>query len=237
VSALVVPHAALPYSGPVAAHAYLRLAEARSPRVIVIVGPDHYGLGPSIAVAPQDRWTTPLGEVETDHPVKEAMLQHGLPADGRGHQGEHCIEVQLPFLQSIGYKGAVIPILMADQEVETVVRLAGILTETLADAEATMIASTDLSHYLPHDRAVKTDRVVLSALAQGDGRHLLSEVRRHAVTMCGVGPAAAVLDAAGRLGGGAVEVLCYATSGEIGGDREAVVGYVAAVVEAAEQAA
>ncbi len=232
--ALIVPHAALQFSGPVAAHAYLRLAEARPPAVIVIVGPDHFARGAPIAIAPQSRWATPLGEVDTDHPVKAALLQRGLPADGRGHLEEHCVEVQLPFLQFVGYAGPVIPIVMADQETDTVERLADVLADTLEDAEATMIASTDLSHYLSHEHAVEVDRIVLDVLTLGDGRRLLDDVRRHAITMCGVGPAASVLEAARRLGCGPVELLSYATSGEISGDRRAVVGYAAAVLETAE---
>lgn len=233
VRALVVPHAALQYSGPVAAHAYLRLAEAPPPAVIVIVGPDHYGHGSAVAVAPQARWATPLGEVETDHPVRDDLARRGLPADARGHQREHSIEVQLPFLQVIGYHGPVVPIVMADQQAETVGHLADLLVAVLAGIEAAMIASTDLSHYLPYEHAVDVDRVVLAALMSGDGRRLLDDVRSQAITMCGAGPAAAVLEASRRLGCGPVEVLRYATSGDIAGDRQAVVGYAAAALDAA----
>ena len=233
VHALVVPHAALQYSGPVAAHAYLRLAEARPPAVIVVVGPDHLGSGPPVALAPHGRWATPLGEVETDHPVKEALRRLGLPADGRGHLREHSIEVQLPFLQVIGFRGPVIPVVMAGQETETIVRLADMLVAALAGLDATMIASTDLSHYLPHERAVAIDRVVLTALVSGDGLRLIDEVRRHAITMCGAGPVAAVMEATRRRGCGPVNILRYATSGDIGGDRRSVVGYVAAALDAA----
>lgn len=232
VRALVVPHAALQYSGPVAAHAYLRLAEARPPAVIVVVGPDHLGSGSPVALSPHGRWATPLGAVETDHPVREELRRLGLPADGRGHLREHSIEVQLPFLQVIGFRGPVIPVVMADQETETVVRLADLLVAALAALDATMIASTDLSHYVPHERAVAIDRVVLAALVSGDGLRFLDEVRRRSITMCGAGPVAAVMEAARRRGGGPVEILRYATSGDTGGDRRSVVGYVAAAVDA-----
>ncbi len=233
VHALVVPHAALQYSGPVAAHAYLRLAEARPPAVIVIVGPDHLGSGPPVALSPHGRWATPLGEVDTDHSVKAVLQRLGLPADGRGHLREHSIEVQLPFLQVIGFRGPVIPIVLADQETETIVRLADQLVAALAGLDATMIASTDLSHFVPHERAVAFDRIALTAMVSGDGLHLLDEVRRHAITMCGAGPVAAVMEAARRLGCGPGRILRYATSGDIGGDRRSVVGYAAAALDAA----
>jgi len=232
VMALVVPHAGLAYSGPVAAHAYLRLAGARRPGVVVVIGPDHNGAGPPSALSPEEHWQGPLGDVTTYHPVKDALQQGGIPMDARGHRREHCIEVQLPFLQYMGYDGPVVPIVMADQDAATVEHLTGALAAVLAGQDAVLVASTDLSHYLPHERAVETDRIVLEALASGDGGRLLREVRQGGITMCGVGPAAAVLDAARRLGSVRVEILRYSTSGEVSGERGAVVGYVAAAAEA-----
>lgn len=233
VLALVVPHAGLTYSGPVAAHAYLRLSEARRPEVVVVIGPDHGGAGPPSALSPEEYWQGPLGEVPTDHPVKDALARVGIPLDARGHRSEHSIEVQLPFLQFMGYDGPVVPIVMADQDAATVEHLAVALVSALAGRDAVLIASTDLSHHLPHERAVLADRIALEALASGDGGRLLREVRHRGVTMCGAGPAAAVLEAARRLGCGRVEILQYSTSGEVSGEMDAVVGYVAAVVEAA----
>jgi AmmeMemoRadiSam system protein B len=229
----MVPHAALTYSGPVAAHGYLRLADACPPEVIVIIGPDHHGAGGAISLAPEARWRTPLGEVITEHPVKAALRRHGLAENRGGHAQEHCIEVQLPFLQYLGYEGPVLPVVMGAQDPETVRRLVDGLGEAAGSHELTLIASTDLSHYLPHDRATQTDRFVLDALLTGDGLALLEVVARRQITMCGPGPAAAVLETIRRLGGGRVEVLRYATSGDVSGDRSSVVGYVAAAIEAA----
>lgn len=231
--ALVVPHAGLAYSGPVAAHAYLRLAEARRPGVVVVIGPDHRGAGSPVALSPEECWQGPLGKVPTVHPVKDALKRAGIPLDGRGHSREHSVEVQLPFLQFMGYDGPVVPLVMADQDAATVELLACALIAALPGRDAVLIASTDLSHQLPHERAVEQDRFVLGALASGDGHQLLREVRRRGITMCGAGPAAAVLEAARRLGCGHVEILRYSTSGEVSGELGAVVGYVAAAVEAA----
>lgn len=232
VMVLVVPHAGLAYSGPVAAHAYLRLAGARRPGVVVVVGPDHSGAGPPSALCPEERWQGPLGDVSTHHPVKDALQKNGIPMDARGHRREHSIEVQLPFLQYMGYDGPVVPIVMADQGVTSVEHLTCALAASLAGHDAVLIASTDLSHYLPHQRAVESDRIALEALASGEGARLLGEVRRGGITMCGVGPVAVVLDAARRLGAGRVEILRYSTSGEVSGEVGAVVGYVAASSEA-----
>ncbi|MDR7418546.1 MAG: AmmeMemoRadiSam system protein B [Armatimonadota bacterium] len=233
VVGLVVPHAGFAYSGPVAAHAYLRLSEAAAPEVVVIIGPDHAGRGSAVALAPQARWQTPLGDVTTDHPVKAALHRRGIPLDGRGHASEHSVEVQLPFLQMLGYDGPVLPIVMARQDLETAMVLAEALAASLAGLKATLIASTDLSHYLPHVRAVDADRPVLEALERGDAGGLLGVVERGRITMCGAGPAAVVLEVGRRLGATRRAVLRYATSGETGGSRDSVVGYVAASFEAA----
>lgn len=233
VGALVVPHAGLTYSGPVAAHAYLRLAESRRPGVVVVVGPDHSGAGSPSALSPEEWWQGPLGAISTSHPVKDALARGGIPLDARGHRLEHSIEVQLPFLQFMGYDGPAVPIVMADQDAAAVEHLACALVAALAGGDALLVASTDLSHHLPHERAVEADRVALDALASGDGTRLLREVRRRGITMCGVGPAAAVLEAARRLGCGRVEILRYATSGQVSGEMDSVVGYAAAAAEAA----
>jgi AmmeMemoRadiSam system protein B len=233
VIGLVVPHAGLMYSGPVAAHAYLCLAGSVAPEVVVIVGPDHYGLGSPIAVAPHRAWRTPLGEVRVDHPAKTALAERGLAQDGRGHAHEHSVEVQLPFLQYLGYGGCVIPVVMAAQDRATVRRLADALAAVGAGLAVTLVASTDLSHYLPHERAVAADRPILDALLAGDGEMLLEVVARQRLTMCGAGPAAAVLEACRRLGATSFRLLRYATSGDTGGGYDSVVGYAAAALEAA----
>jgi hypothetical protein len=230
---MLVPHAGLCYSGPVAAHAYLRLAEARRPAAVVIVGPDHWGRGPATAVSGAARWRTPLGDVETEHQIKTALRARGIPADDRGHAAEHSVEVQLPFLQVLGYAGPVIPIVMAAQDTHTVHVLAEALAQTVDGQDVTLVASSDLSHYLPHDRAVVVDRLILDALTSGDARRVLDVVATQSLTMCGAGPAAVVLEAGRRLGAGKPAVLRYATSGETGGDRDRVVGYTAAALEAA----
>ncbi|MDR7537855.1 MAG: AmmeMemoRadiSam system protein B [Armatimonadota bacterium] len=231
VVGLVAPHAGLMYSGPVAAHAYLHLAESVAPEVIVIVGPDHYGLGSPVAVAPHSAWRTPLGQVNTDHPAKAALAERGLALDGRGHAHEHSVEVQLPFLQYLGYRGCVLPIVMAVQDRQTVRRLADALAAAGAGLAVTLVASTDLSHYLPHQRAVAADRPILNALAAGDSEGLLETVAGRGLTMCGAGPAAAVLEACRRLGATSFHVLRYATSGDTGGGHDSVVGYAAATAE------
>lgn len=233
VIGLVVPHAGLMFSGPVAACAYLRMAEGRRPGVVIIVGPDHWGRGPAIALSPHPRWQTPLGEVPTVHEVVAVLRGRRIAVDGRGHGGEHSVEVQLPFVQFLGYDGPVVPIVMAEQDAATAGDLAEALADALGSVDGLLIASTDLSHYVPHEQAVEIDRQVIEAVVGRDPGRLLDLAAHRRLTMCGVGPAAAVLGAAGRLGADRVDVLRYATSAETGGDYDSVVGYAAVALEAA----
>ncbi len=236
---LIVPHAAITYSGPVAAHAYFRLAGSSRPSLVIAVGPDHHGAGPALSLAPPLRWRTPLGEVATEHSLREVLAGLGVPTAAGGHLGEHSIEVQLPFLQFIGYQGPVVPIAMADQSLASVERLACALVTALreggasADREALLLASSDLSHYLPRREAERIDRALLEAIGRGSGSRLIEEVTRTGAMMCGAGPAAVAIDVAHRLGCGGTEVLRYATSADTGGGPDAVVGYAAVALEAA----
>jgi hypothetical protein len=171
--------------------------------------------------------------VATEHPIKTALVARGVPADDRGHVFEHSVEVQLPFLQVLGYSGPVIPVVMAAQDSHVVHTLAEALVEAVRGQDVTLIGSSDLSHYLPHDRATVADRMILDALTTGDALRLLDVVATEGLTMCGVGPAAVVLEAGRRLGAARPAVLRYATSAQTGGDRSSVVGYAAASLEAA----
>lgn len=239
--ALVVPHAGLEYSGPVAAHAYCRLAGSRRPSLVIAVGPDHYGAGPEVSLAPAARWRTPLGEVTADHPVREALARMGVPLAARGHLREHSIEVQLPFLQFLGYSGPVVPIVMADQTAGSVEWLTRLLVEALregparepAGPEVVVVASSDLSHYLPQRLAEEVDRTLLAAISAGNGARLLEEVGQAGATMCGAGPVAVAIEVARRLGCRGAEILRYATSADTGGRADAVVGYAAVALDAA----
>jgi AmmeMemoRadiSam system protein B len=233
VIGLVVPHAGLMFSGPVAACAYLRMAEGRRPGVVIIVGPDHWGRGPAVALSPHPRWRTPLGDVPTVHEVVAALRGRGIAVDGRGHAGEHSVEVQLPFVQFLAYGGPVVPIVMAEQDAETAGGLAEALADALGAVDGLLIASSDLSHYVPHEQAMEVDRSAIDAVVARDPRRLLDLAARRHVTMCGAGPVAAVLEAAGRLGAERVDVLQHATSADTGGDHDSVVGYAAVALEAA----
>lgn len=233
---LVSPHAGLPYSGPVAAHGYVEVAGQGRPDVVVIVGPNHTGLGDPIAVSDADRWPTPLGVVDVHDGVRDAILSASSLAtrDARAHLREHAVEVQLPFLQSL-YEDppAVVPIIMGRQDPEAVADLGDALavaTES-SDESVLLVASTDLTHYEPQSVAERRDAQVIDRIEALDSDGLLDVVERENVSMCGYGPTAAVVAASRDRGATGGRCLQYATSGDVAGPAEEVVGYCSATLE------
>jgi len=228
--ALVCPHAGYMYSGPVAAHSYARLAEEGRPDVAIILGPNHTGFGSAVAISVGGVWRTPLGDVEIDTAVAEAIMDRAdvISADDEAHFYEHSIEVQLPFLQFLygsGFK--LVPICMMLQGIRTSSEVGSAIAGAVRDLSlnAIIIASTDLTHYEPQSAAERKDRAVIEAIERLDVPGLYRAVEELPVTMCGFGPTAAAMVAAKELGAKKGELLKYATSGDITGDKSSVVGY------------
>jgi AmmeMemoRadiSam system protein B len=229
--ALVVPHAGLVYSGPVAAHAY-RLLAGRTFDVAVIVGPSHFVSFDGVAVHRSGGFNTPFGVVPVDADIAAALLAASpvVREHAHAHTREHSIEMQLPFLCRVAPHAAIVPLVMGQQTAGTALALADALGRVLEGRRALLVASTDLSHY--HDAAVasRLDAVVIDHLSRLDAdglQHSLDVCPEHA---CGGGPAVAVMRAALQLGARDAVVLDYADSGDISGDKSSVVGYVAAAL-------
>lgn len=220
LAGLVVPHAGYMYSGPVAAHAFLALAESGVPETVVIVGPNHTGYGMPLAVATED-FETPLGVASVDRELTEDLIQGILEADMEAHRYEHSIEVMVPFLQHLDPRVKVAAVCMGRQDWEAARAVGEVLAQALAGRDALLLASTDFSHYVPQAVARSKDRLALERIVAGDAGGLLRTVEREGVTMCGYGPVAAALVA---LGGPRGELLKYATSGDVV-PMEDVVGY------------
>ncbi len=235
-SALISPHAGYMYSGPVAAHAYAQLDGCRVETAIVL-GPNHYGVGTPVSIYPEGMWVTPLGEipVDTELAMKLSRLSDVFSLDEVSHEQEHSIEVQLPFLQYVVGSFKLVPICMLDQSIETAVRVGEALAESLKGRnDVALIASSDMTHYEPHERASKKDAIALQKISSLDAEGLYEAIFEHDISMCGYGPVAAVLHAYRRIGARRAEILKYATSGDVAGDYSAVVGYAAVKIEPPE---
>jgi len=227
---LVCPHAGYMFSGPVAAHAYHALALDGKPEIFVIFGPNHTGYGSALAVMNEGVWRTPLGDVEVDSETANEIV-HGsriVDVDDSAHRFEHSIEVQLPFLQYLyGPEFKIVPLCFMMQDLSSAREVGQAVAKVLADKNAVIIASSDMTHYEPHEKAVKKDIRALEAVENMDEARFYSIIEAQRISACGYGPIAALITAAKILGAKEAKLLCYKTSGDIIGDYSSVVGYAA----------
>jgi len=227
VMACVCPHAGYVYSGPVAAHSYLWLSSLRRPELVVIVGPNHYGVGSGISTFREGEWATPLGNLPVDSQAARKIVElTGLvDYDPESHRREHSIEVQLPFLQEVYGEFKILPISLAFQDMETARELGRGLSTLLKGRDAILIASSDLTHYEPAPTAREKDMALLETVQGLDIESFYGVLEERRVTACGYGAIAAVMEASRLLGLKRGELHKYASSGDTTGDNDAVVGY------------
>jgi MEMO1 family protein len=227
----IVPHAGYVYSGPVAGAVF---ASIEVPRRCLLLCPNHTGRGQPLAIMSNGAWQTPLGPVTIDSELAEALKQQFplLNEDGEAHRSEHAIEVELPFLQQRRPHFTFVPITLGTGEFSLLEKLGQAVAGVLrAEKGSTLIvASSDMNHYeSDHITRVK-DRKAIDRVLALDPRGLYDVVTNEDVSMCGFGPAIVMLTAAKALGATSAELVKYATSGDVSGDREMVVGYAGVVV-------
>ena len=229
--ALIAPHAGLMYSGPIAAHAY-RLLAKRTFDVAVLVGPSHFVGFDGVAVCPAGGFETPFGVAPIDADCATALMRTTpvVREHAPAHAREHSLEMQLPFLQHLAPGLRIVPLVMGRQTAGTASALAEALGAVLRGRRALLVASTDLSHYHHAALAARLDAVVIDQVSRFDAdglQRVLDERPDHA---CGGGPTIAVMRAARHLGARDAVVLGYGDSGDVSGDKSAVVGYLAAAL-------
>mgnify|MGYP000406161822 CR=1 FL=1 len=192
---IVAPHAGYEFSGPVAAHAYSWLARFGRPSAVIIIGTNHSGFGPPVAIAKKGRWATPLGAVEINEGLADELLKNSSEIKNRTtpFSREHSLEVQLPFLQHLwGSDFSFVPICIRDQGRETAAEV-GAAIEEAAPAGTIVIASTDFSHYPPYEKAREVDSVTANAILSNDPEELNRTLERNkfqnieglATSLCG----------------------------------------------------
>jgi len=230
IMGVVSPHAGYMYSGPTAAGAYRYLTEARFETVIVIA-PSHRERFAGVTVYPGDAYATPLGPIAIDAGVRARMVMPGgcVRAAIEGHREEHAIEVQLPFLQQLLEGFSLVPLVMGSQDAQTCAALGDAIGRCAPSGNVLIVASSDLSHYLPADRAETLDGVACDDIEAFDPEALEEDLAHGATEACGGGPIVAAMRALKNLGATGMKVVDRCTSGDITGDRRSVVGYCAAV--------
>lgn len=228
----IVPHAGYAYSGPAAAHTYLAIRMDRVPHTIIILGPNHTGLGYPISVYPKGVWKTPLGNFEVDEKIVNKLAGADIvKMDTIAHTEEHSIEVQLPFIAySLGTNVKIVPIAIMDQRLKTMRELAGIIIDIIEESEKDIIvlASSDMSHYVPMDLAYENDLEALKFVTTFDETNFYRIIEEKHVSACGYGPITVAMLVAKFLGAKG-KLLKYYTSGDIVGNKHSVVGYASVV--------
>jgi AmmeMemoRadiSam system protein B len=239
VVGLLVPHAGHRYSGAVAAHAF-RAVQGLAMDVVVVMCPSHYHADGPVLTSAHEAYATPLGRVAVDRPALERLragLARALQAPpeqvlvGLRNDREHAIEIELPFLQRTLAPGfRLLPLMLRDQSPAMARALAAALAESLRGQRALLVASSDLSHHYPHPIARQLDAALLQRVAAFDPDGVLAVNAAGQGQACGSGVIAATLWAARELGATQARVVHHATSGEVNGDLEQVVGYAAGIM-------
>jgi hypothetical protein len=222
---IVSPHAGYIYSGQVAAHAFGSIAQGFS-GTFVVIGPSHRGYINCVSTLP---WETPLGVVDTDTEFVEAL---DIETDEFSHRDEHSLEVQMPFIKYRFPRARIAPVMMGQQDYTSAMRL----SEKISDAiqrtkrDVRIVASSDFSHYVPEQKAKSDDLYAIEPLYNLDTKEFYRRIEERRVTACGYGPIAAMVTACKNLGAKTAQLIRYATSGDVTGDRREVVGYAAITV-------
>jgi AmmeMemoRadiSam system protein B len=228
----ITPHAGYVYSGHVAGAVFARL---EIPERCVVLCPNHTGMGRALAILSEGAWETPLGEVPVDEGLAGALKRRfpALHEDAAAHRAEHAIEVELPFLQVRQPKLQIVPIALGTGQFEVLEALGVALAEVVAAqaAPVLIVASSDMNHYESDAVTRVKDHKAIERILTLDPRGLFDVVTQQNISMCGFGPAVVMLTAARQLGATSAELVKYATSGDISGDRNAVVGYAGVVVK------
>ena len=229
----VAPHAGYVYSGGVAGATFARL---EVPRRVVVLAPNHTGRGERVAVATASAFAVPGAEVPVDEELVQAVLSEvaGASADQRAHEREHAVEVQLPFLVARRGDVRIAPVVLAGLDREEAVAageaLARVVRTCGGPDEVLVVASSDMSHYLPDEECRRIDRLAIDRMLALDAAGLYQTVVEEDISMCGFIPATILCACARALGATRSELCAYATSGDAFGQTDSVVGYAGVVI-------
>ena len=231
VVGVVSPHAGYIYSGPVAGAVFSRI---KFTDTFILIGPNHRGEGKPFSITTAGRWKTPLGEAEINAELAGAILKASgrLEADALAHLHEHSLEVQVPFLQYFKPGVKIVPILLSQAPPDVYEEVGRAVVRGLKQTgeEAIIVASSDMTHYEPHEKAKAKDSLAIGAILALDADELAARIAKHGISMCGYAPVISLITAAKELGAQKAELVRYQTSGDSSGDYSSVVGYAGIII-------
>ena len=228
----IAPHAGYMYSGAVAGAVFSRI---EIPDICIVVGPNHTGHGRPLAIMKEGEWRTPLGSVPIHSELAEDLTRAfpALTEDSDAHRFEHSIEVELPFLQVCRPDVKFVPIAIGTGQLIILQQLGEAIAKVVraAKSQVLIVASSDMNHYQDDATTRVKDLKAIDKILALDAPGLYETVINESISMCGFGPAVAMLTAAQRLGATKADLIQHATSGDVSGDREMVVGYAGISVQ------
>ena len=224
---VVCPHAGYVYSGPTACHSYKSIAN-QNPELAIIIGPNHFGVGKDAATMIDAHWQTPLGMVQVDSESAKqvAEISKFIEIDEYSHSQDHSLEVQVPMLQEIlSNDFQILPIILRSQDMETAIDVGNAVTEIAKKKNVIIVASSDFTHYEENSFAHQQDKALIEPILEMNVKRFYQVLNERRVTACGYGAMASAMIACKNLGAKKGKLLSYATSGDVSGDTESVVGY------------
>jgi MEMO1 family protein len=228
---VICPHAGYMYSGPVAAHSYYAISSLK-PDLVIIIGPNHWGVGCNVATMKEVVWKTPLGDVEVDtNAAVEANKNSKLiELDFLSHSKDHSLEVQLPMLQEIySHKFKILPIILIDQSYNSAREIGLAIAKLIKNKNAVIIGSSDFTHYEKNEFAHKQDKALIEPILKMDVDKFYRILQENQVSACGYGAIASTMVACRELGATKGSLAKYATSGDVTGEKDSVVGYASII--------
>ncbi len=232
VPGIMVPHAGYIYSGAIAGQVYDRV---EIPDRIILLGPNHHGIGHPGAVYATGSWLTPLGEILIDERLAATLLEVSpeLQADTTAHRLEHSLEVQVPFIQYLNKQAKLVPICLGQQPLDHLLAIGESVAAVVQNSPEPIliIASTDMTHFESAESALRKDRMALDCVEQLDAEGLFRTVAEQRISMCGFMPTVVMLKAAALLGAAQCEIVIYGNSGDVTHDYNDVVAYAGALVK------
>ncbi|QPM69399.1 AmmeMemoRadiSam system protein B [Atribacter laminatus] len=230
INGVVCPHAGIIFSGAVASWAYAVLSRIDPIDTFIIIGPNHRGLGRRASLSSAESWITPLGKIEVDQEMVDYFVSSSgiFSIDDRAHQYEHSCEIHLPFLQQfIPFPFKICPISLLDQTMETAQKMSQVINEFSQRKKIVIIASTDFTHYESDTMAREKDLICIDNIVRLDGDEFFHCIHRNQVSICGPGGVGTLIEFQKIRHSPRGTLLCYATSGDINGQYDQVVGYAA----------
>ena len=224
---VVSPHAGYVYSGPTACHSYKSISNL-NPELVIIIGPNHFGVGKNAATMTDAKWLTPLGTVEVDSEAAKQVSEISkiIEIDNYSHSQDHSLEVQIPMLQTIfSNEFKILPIILLSQDLETANDVGNAVSEIVKNKNAIIVASSDLTHYEENSFAHSQDKALIEPILELNVERFYQVLLEKRVTACGYGAMASTMIACKNLGATKGKLLSYTTSGDISGDKSSVVGY------------